>query len=313
MYPPFLDLFAAGDADVVTHSHDAVQRDTGQIPDSDMAHMFDFEGYHGEQAPYANCSKQELIYPNQQHPVSSHERSLSIGRSDEPEDDSDSGDGWQALCESALADYHSEDPLKDHFLLPQPLTGDKDLIDPPGSTGTTSLLQIPGPEKWDVDRASMEYLASALALTLPCGSLSMQCGIRLPFRDVKIEEPVLQSDPATDMLRLRERNVVRLGPNRIVLLPPNERYDQELQWSSTSLELPLGMDKQLASEKLNVNSETGHFLKAIFENVKRGLETSMSKDRILKVNLQHKCRILLTLPGFDSSHYTSAPSAFAAL
>lgn len=272
--------FATGTGNLVVHGYSA-----GQSNDSDMDNVFDFEGYHGGHQQNSDYLHQETVGSDQEYHDAQQGYSPTIVDSDEMNDSYDEADdGWQSLFEAAFTSYYSDNPLKCSLLPSTPLTSAGDLDDPPGSADGSNSIALPSTEKWDVDKATMEYLASVLALSAPVSSLSTCCGLRSPLRDVKIEEPVLRSDPATDMQRLRERNVVRLNTKGIKPVPSDKRHDQDLQWSSKSLKLPNEMDKQLATEKMNVNSETGRFLKEIFEDMKDDFTFSLSKDRISKVH-----------------------------
>lgn len=282
------DISATEHGDVVAHCYHAVQP---PVADSDMSQMFDFEGYHNEHQPRSNYPQQGSTDFNQRYRNSQQEGSTSSGHSE------DDDDGWQALYESALANYYFDDPLKCHCVPLQSLTFFDDLSDTPGFTDVADIIPLHSVEKWDVDSTTMVYLASLMALSVPGDSLSTHCGVQPPLRDVKLEDPVLQSDPATDMLRLSERNTVRLDPKDLKPFSLDNRHDQALQWSRKSLKLPDDMEKQLITEKMDVASETGQFLKEVFEVAKDEIESSLSKDGILKVhvNLQHSMRNVIDI------------------
>lgn len=266
-----------GNGDLVTHQYHGVQPDSMatsdamQVGDNGMDQLFDFQGYQTDSVaayfqPEPSTARQEYV----------DSQNYGYMDSDQPEEGDDDGDdGWPALFQAAYEGYYSVDPLKSWLIPLQPSSFNEDLI----MNGATTVEV----EKWDIDQTTMEFLASLVSASASGDSLRVRCGLRACIRDIKIEEPVLQSDAATDMLRLQERNIIHLTSKGIKPFPLDEQHDQALQWSAKSSRLPHELDQLLAAERMTVNSETGTFLMEVFEDTKGDLVALLSEDRHCKV------------------------------
>lgn len=275
--------FARGNGTLLSYDHYGIQADTmdtshaRQVGDDAMNETFDFPGYYGD---YATDS---VAANPQQDMIQSH-RGKDVDSV--PAGEVEYRDGPPDVLASALASYYSSNPLTDPLIPPVSSVLERGFIDPPGFHDMQQLATLPTVEKWDVDKSTMEYLVAILAVSASEGSLLARCGLRPHLRDIKLEEPVLSSDPATDMQRLRERNVVRLDTQCIKPIPLDKRHDQGLQWSAKSLRLPEETDKLIAAEKMMVNGDTVDFLKEVFEGMQGDPITPLSRnsqDRVSSV------------------------------
>lgn len=304
---------------VMAYGHYAVQPDpidagyARQVDDYVMDETFDFQGYYDEpRTDAAAYSQQKPTVPSQASDDSQHDQDMDIESSEE----TNNGDSWRDLVDAAHANYYSEDPMKDVLLLPKLTVFNEDFREPPGSFNVAEIDKLTSVERWDVSKSTMEFLANVLALSAPADDLTKCCGLEPLLRGVKLEEPVLLSDTATDMHRLRERNIVKLTSNGIKPFPSDKRHDQGLRWSKSSLKLPDEVDELIAAEKMIVNSETGNMLKDVFEDMNEDPLSSFAKDFQHRVSLQHIwyfCAFPLTRLGSISTDVTPAPSDVPAI
>ena len=66
-----------------------------------------------------------------------------------------------------------------------------------------------GNERWDIEKDTAEFLTSVMSLSrIEDFEEGMPC---LTMDDLKIDEPVMHSDPDFDIARLRARNMVNLS------------------------------------------------------------------------------------------------------
>lgn len=263
------------DGEFLDHSQygaPSIAGDTTNLADSGMEEMFDFPRYHSEcQADaWAGDPGQESTTYYQQHDDPQSDEFMDDGQPEDVDDD----DGIGSPVQLAAMSYYSGDPLDSHLIPLLSSSFEEDLVDPKS-------------EKWDVDKATMEFLASILTFSAPAKSPSTRFGTGKYFRNVKVEEPVLQSDAATDMLRLHERNTIRVTPKGIKPIPLDKCHDQDLRWSTKSLRLPHDIDELLAAEKMAVDVKTGRFLKNLVEGLKGDLITSLLNERHHKASFTY--------------------------
>lgn len=189
--------------------------------------------------------------------------------------------------EAALHAYRSHNPLRSDLL---PITSpdyDGDLADAPGADEMQRMVDkagILGPEKWDVDQEALQFLASTHTLMKEDKSDPRREGLHPGFRDLKLDEPVLKTDPHLEMLRILERNQVQLSSAGFERIPLNTEKDESIKWPKHTLQLPSTVDKQIASEKLEVDMDTVEYLRDIFQGPKADLSELAADEREKKVS-----------------------------
>ncbi|TKA82467.1 hypothetical protein B0A55_02172 [Friedmanniomyces simplex] len=159
----------------------------------------------------------------------------------------------EGLCHDTLLDY----PLASACVPtpPTPLAGDLDEwpgLAPDHKAAAVDLVD--NGERWDVDRESAEFLASLLVLgkaDVPFLVFEEGC---LIFTDLKIDEPILQCHPDVEVRRLRDRNAVKLASCGFKPFALDAEEGESVSWPSANLVLPTEKEKEVASEKLDVDA-----------------------------------------------------------
>ena len=80
------------------------------------------------------------------------------------------------------------------------------------------------------------------------------------MNDLKIDEPVLSTDPHLDVSRLRARNTVRLSNQGMKPCVLNTEKGESLAWTSEDLKLPTAIKMSIADANLpiDLDSEDSH-------------------------------------------------------
>ena len=174
-----------------------------------------------------------------------------------------------ARCHGLTTDHRQEYPLES-ACLPSP-SNDlwTDLQDPQGCLNIGTLVAVGAlhghttKEKWDVNKESAECLASVL--NLGKGSSDNMAGlIDLPkLKDLKLQEPILASDPEFDVLRLKHRNAITLMTADMEPFPLDDEKGETLIWSKRDLKLPAEIEHLIASEKLEVDRGTMEYIRGL--------------------------------------------------
>lgn len=191
--------------------------------------------------------------------------------------------------EAALHAYRSHNPLRPDLLPVTPPDYDGDLADPPRVAEMQKMVDLAGilgPEKWDVDQEALQFLASTRTLMKENKSNLRREGLHPGFRDLRLDEPVLKTDPHLEMLRILERNQVHLTSDGFDRISLNVEKDESIKWPKHILQLPSIVDKQIASEKLEVDMETVEYLRDIFQGPKADLSELAADEREKKVSDQ---------------------------
>lgn len=119
-------------------------------------------------------------------------------------------------------------------------------------------------DKWEVDKASAKYLASIVSLG-QCDNPEYEVNIdsEANFRDPKLEEPLLRTDPELDLLRLKRRSTIRLSTRGTVPFPIDVEKCEGYRWTPKELSLPAEKVSQVAHGRLDIDRDTMEFLKEI--------------------------------------------------
>ncbi|KAK5115609.1 hypothetical protein LTR85_009780 [Meristemomyces frigidus] len=186
-----------------------------------------------------------------------------------PEDDLPISMVEEARSLELCHDYFTENPFASACLPTPPESFVGDLADPPGvqSIALRVALDVLNDanayEKWDVDQESAGFLASVMALGRDSGSpLGLQ-DAHVTFSDLKIVKPLLQCDPDLELQRLKRRNHVTLSAQGIEPFLLDVEKGESFIWPSYELNLPLGKDVLIASEKLEVGRNVMEYLREI--------------------------------------------------
>ncbi|SMR61639.1 unnamed protein product [Zymoseptoria tritici ST99CH_3D1] len=174
-------------------------------------------------------------------------------------DDDSQSMQWD-LAKAARHDYFSTDPMQGISLPLTPPGPEDALMDP-----FAKLPPTFEEEKWNVDRETAQFLSSVMSLMSP--SEDPEHDAHLGFRKFKVDEPLLSTDPIVDIQRLHERNVVSVTTAGMDFFVLSKKKDERLTWDKKSLKLPDQVEKEIASEKVVVDSETANFLKEVFQDM----------------------------------------------
>jgi hypothetical protein len=116
-------------------------------------------------------------------------------------------------------------------------------------------------EKWMVSGECAKFLACIMRKTEDDIVLRDHEVSYKTVTDLRLEEAILSTDPALDLVRLKQRNALRLCTKGIT---PAE-LDSNNLWSPTELRLPAELDQRLAQERLDVDSKAMVFLKGLYD------------------------------------------------
>ena len=120
---------------------------------------------------------------------------------------------------------------------------------------------FPVEEKLDVDKDTAEYLTSVMNLLTAKDYIDLPISTQL--RDLKVDEPLLASDPELDIIHVRNRNKIRLTRDRMMRLGLIDGMNAEHHLSqfrdTGSVKLP--------DDKLEVDVETAIYLRDILNGI----------------------------------------------
>lgn len=166
------------------------------------------------------------------------------------------------------SNYFDEDPLRASCIPSPPDSPLADMNDWKGSSSgdvhaAKALIEDSSNERWDVDRETAEFLTSVMAL----GRADERDGAlgTTSTKDLKIDEPLLSSDPEIDLFRLRARNAVRISTKGMDSWAVGVEKGESLSWSSEDLKLPSTVSELIAIEKLDVDKETMELLREVLQ------------------------------------------------
>jgi len=138
-------------------------------------------------------------------------------------------------------------------------------------------------ENFDVDEETATFLRSVTALgkQVPSSWHGQETGLG----KLKLDLPVLSGDHEVFMLKIRRRNAVRLSSNGITTFVLDDEADEGPHFSSHRSSEKDTLEKEIMSEKLDVDEETIEYLRDVHK-----LLTSKTQDvagdayKQLKVN-----------------------------
>lgn len=162
-----------------------------------------------------------------------------------------------------------------------------------------ALARDAGHERWNIDRETAEFLMSVISLARADDVDVEEDDVRMS--DLKIDEPVLSSDPELDVSRLRARNTVRLSTKGMQPYALDKEKGESLAWSSEDLKLRSTVEMSIVSAGLPIDQETAKVLKeAISPDELDHLEMIEQAIDADQVSILVKCFPILTLTLADS-------------
>ncbi|KAF7196673.1 hypothetical protein HII31_02043 [Pseudocercospora fuligena] len=222
-------------------------------------------------------------------------RGLGSDRFDESdaqsEDDCDDsqGDLDRSYMADALQSFYEEDLMSTAYNgLPPPYIID-DSSDPSSQESIQTFLRNKPElsmfyqEKWDVDADSVEYLASVMRATKAAATEEQLYGIRASLKDLQIDEPLLRTDPASDMTKILKRNAVELDTDDIAPFKIDDVQDEGIAWGASNLNLPAQVNDELENEKWAIDQKTAGFMKDVFSTLEGDLQDWLVEDRKRRV------------------------------
>lgn len=178
-----------------------------------------------------------------------------------------------------VEDYAHENPFHLQCLPSPPESLLSDLVDPSSTVNVEAIVDLSAledhtaHERWEVDKASVEFIASVVALGREGDALCNQGSEGMLYiKDLKLVEPVLASDPQLDIIQLKRRNSAVISVKGMEPFELDTENDESIFWSSKYRHLPIEKDETLARERLDVDPETMEYLKEIWNSA------SVNKD-----------------------------------
>lgn len=184
-----------------------------------------------------------------------------------------------------ITSYLHEQPFRAADPAPSPTVVCADLEDPESTLNISDIANVKElngitvSEKWDVDKETATFLASLLALGKDDGPMHSRqnCG-PLYLRDLRLEEPLLSSDPEVDVWRLKRRKTVAISSDGMRPFELKDEEGESFTWSTSELRAPAEKDELIANEKLDVDRETMEYLKDIMSLGCPADEENMNTD-----------------------------------
>lgn len=145
-------------------------------------------------------------------------------------------------------------------------------------------------ERWDLDKDTAKFLTWVMALgRMDNAEDNMN---PLNMSDLKLDEPVLPSDPECEVARLRARNAVRISTKGVEPCRLDTQKDESLLWCSEDLKLPSEITETINNEKLDIDKETMKLLKDVmhpsvldhWETVEQAIDADMVSVASSRVN-----------------------------
>lgn len=194
----------------------------------------------------------------------------------------------QARSLELCQDYSLENPLESTKTRTPSDAVQLDLTDPSGLSTAALLDMLRNTitnEKWDIDRESTNFLADVATADRHPWTPWDADGSRVPFRDLKIMEPVLTTDHEVDMQRLEARHTVTIFTNDIEPVPVDIEQDEGLQWPSHYACLPTELECKFASARLDIEKDVVDYLRdiahPIFMNEREIMDSVLKLGKVI--------------------------------
>ncbi|KAK5746263.1 hypothetical protein LTR17_000998 [Elasticomyces elasticus] len=217
-----------------------------------------------------NATPSDVAHLLEQHDAEQHDRDPSMDEFDEEDGDEPAMTALDLLEEVRDEGYsHNtllEDPMRSIWLPTPPASADGDLEEWPEPTSDhkAAAMNLAGHgEKWEVDKETVGFLASVMALSREDEQATVLEDTPLTFTDLKIDETVLQCDAAVEVRKLRERHIVKLNTDGLKPFALDTEKGESIQWPSTDLTLPSKIHEQIAADRLEISRDEAAYLQNI--------------------------------------------------
>ncbi|KAK5733315.1 hypothetical protein LTR17_009804 [Elasticomyces elasticus] len=209
------------------------------------------------------------------HLLEQHDEKQEHCRATMEESEEEDGDGpamtaldllEEVRDEGYSHDTFLEDPLRSVWMPTPPASADGDLEEWPelASDHKAAAMNLAAHgEKWEVDKETMGFLASVMALGREDEQATVLEDTPLTFTDLKIDETVLQCDAAVEVRNLRERHVVKLTTHGLEPFALDTEKGESIQWPKTDLALPSKIHEQIAADRLQISRDEAAYLQNI--------------------------------------------------
>jgi hypothetical protein len=196
-----------------------------------------------------------------------------------------------ARLHGLTADYRSQHPLASDLCPVLPADWKADLDDPEGTLNIDLLVTLGAlnghttHEKLDIGKDAAELLSSVFKLAQSGESIDeFVCDYAPPFRDLKMEDPMLMSDAELDLMRLIHRNVATISTHG--MQPFAEEEIQEPGFLGPRKDAAMRANlEECANEKLDIDRSTMEYLNEICNQLSidgdDGMETHLIRRKVI--------------------------------
>ena len=169
-----------------------------------------------------------------------------------------------------ISSHFAEHPFQSACLPSPPRSPLRDLEDPAGVLNIATVVSLKAldghttHEKWDIDKASAEFIGSVISLEKedPTESIA-EVDKPLKITDLKLVEPILTTDPELDLVHLKQRNTPTIRTRGMKPFKLNDEVDESIRWPAHLLRLPAEKDQQVMDDKLIVDHDTIQYIKEL--------------------------------------------------
>ncbi|KAK4954340.1 hypothetical protein LTR10_007771 [Elasticomyces elasticus] len=217
-----------------------------------------------------NATPNDVAHLLEQYDEAREDPNVTMDESDEEHEDEPAMTALDLLEEVRDEGYsHNtllEDPLRSIWLPTPPTSADGKLEEWPeveGGHRTAAMNLVSHGEKWEVDKETMGFLASVMALGREDEEATILDDTPLSFTDLKIDETVLQCDAAVEVRKLRERHIVKLTTDGLEPFALDTENGESIQWPSTDLALPSKIHEQIVADRLEISRDEASYLQNI--------------------------------------------------
>ena len=191
-----------------------------------------------------------------------------------------------ARLHELTADYRTQHPLAFDLCPVLPADWKFDLNDPEGAPNINLLVTLGGlngntaHEKLDIGKDAAELLSSVFRLAQSGDSIDeFMCDFAPPFRDLKLEEPMLMSDAEVDLMRLIRRNTATISSDGMKPFPEDEIQDPGFLGRQEDAAMFAGLEEH-ANEKLDIDRSTMEYLIKICNQLSLDGDGDMETDLV---------------------------------
>lgn len=182
-------------------------------------------------------------------------------------------DEEEPIVEYARFHGLSIDPLRD----PSPLsyiesflhTIEKDVLDNFHLPQINYQPILPIDERLTIDKGAEKLLAGANGVFLDQGTIdkiTAAASVRPRRQKLKLELPLLRSDPDEDLAAFRQRQDPCISDESFIYEPLDIEKDEGIQWPSRFANLPNSLTEDCRMDKITVTRDTMVYLQAVLKD-----------------------------------------------